>query len=296
MKRTRLCEAVIVTSGADSKYFDLLKDMYDSLLEHRGERRFALGCLDLGLTNEQREWLRAREIMPVLPTSSLHLSRADREPAKLPLALGLTARPYLRENFPGHDIYIWIDADTWLQNGDALDRLIAGAKRKRAAVVHERERAYNFQAWLFLWTTKHFLLGYGLFRGLWLLSKPHINAGVFALAADAPHWRIWEHCYQRAIDRSGQSAPHDQFSFNEAIHCYRLPVDYLPTTCNWICDRAPPMWDEAKKQFCVPYAPYEPISIMHLAGPAKTANYRLPTRTEARLCGGLRYRAVRVID
>jgi hypothetical protein len=280
---------VIITTAANSKYFDLLRDLLMSIAEHRGGRDVALGCYDLGFTDEQRDWLRARGVRTVVPRTELRIPEGERDVHKLAYA----ARPFLRENFPDHEIYVWLDADLWLQDWNVIDRLIEGARRHGAAIARENERGYRFQAWLFMWTAKHFIKGYGFLSGLWLLTRPHINNGVFAMRADAPHWQIWRRLYQRAVDRSGQLAPHDQFALNEAIYRFRLPTAFLPATCNWICDRGIPMWNEVTNKYCAPYAPYAPISIMHLAGPAKSQIYEMRIVGDGRVRAGLRYRASR---
>lgn len=259
--------------------------MISSLNAAKHDRSIAFGCFDLGLERHQSAWLETQGATIVSPRWHFSIPEA----AKLPRYLAFVVRPFLRDYFPGYDIYLWIDADAWLQDWTAVDRYIAGAHAKGMAIAHENERGYRFQAWLFAWTCKHFLLGYGAIRGLRLLSRPHLNAGIFAIATDAPHWQKWQDCYQRAIDKSGNVVPHDQFALNDAIYSYSLPADFLPATCNWICDRGPPLLDEESGKFCAPYPPYQRISIMHLAGPAKGRKYRVKTRAGSEVERSFRY-------
>jgi hypothetical protein len=179
-----------------------------------------------------------------------------------------------------------------VQDAAALSRLVEGARWRGMALVHERERGYRFQAWLLAWTAKHFLIGCGAVRGAWLLSRPHLNAGVFAAAADAPHWELWRRRFAEAVARTGRIAPYDQFTLNEAVYVDRPALARLEPVDNWICDRGPPVWDEAARRLCKPYAPYEPIAILHLAGPAKRSSYRLRTRAGGQLEARLSYRWV----
>ena len=53
----------------------------------------------------------------------------------------------------------------------------------------------------------------------------------------------------------------------------------LPASCNWICDRGIPMWNDSARAFCEPVAPHAPIGVLHLAGPAKRTEYDIK-RTE----------------
>jgi len=263
---------VLLISSADTKFFGLLREMIASLerLPQDEMPAYDLAVFDLGLSIEDREFLAARNAQVVLPRPHEGLGSPDR-----PLELAFLVRPYLREYFPGYDVYLWVDSDVWLQTPAVLHALIGGAETKGMAIAHENERAYRFQRPLFLWTAKHFLLGYGLFRGLWLLTRPHLNAGLFAIRSDAPHWRAWAERYAAAIHRTGKLTPHDQFALNQAIYQDRLPTEILPANANWICDRGVPMWNDEMQEFCEPYPPYRPIGALHLAGPGKRTVYRI---------------------
>ena len=193
------------------------------------------------------------------------------------------ARPFLPEYFPGYDVYLWIDSDVWLQDDAVLEKYIQGALSSGFAIAHENDRGYRFQAWLLGWTAKHFVLGYGPLTASWLLSRDHLNAGLFAATARAPQWRLWADCYEAAIRRTGALVPHDQFALNRALHRSPGLATFLDPGCNWICDRGAPMWNDALARFCKPYPPYAAIEALHLAGPAKRRSY------EIRRTGGARF-------
>lgn len=265
--------------------------MISSLNAAKGDRSIDLGCFDLGLAAQQSAWLRTQGA--TIAAAHWHFSMPD--VARQPRLLTYVVRPFLRDYFPDYDIYLWIDADVWLQDGTAIERYVSGALAKGPAIAHENERAYRFQGWPFAWTCKHFLLGYGPIRDVWLLIRPHLNAGILAIAADAPHWGRWRDCYQRVIDKTGLITPHDQFSLNHAIYSHGLPTEFLPATCNWICDRGPPMLDEDSGKFCVPYPHYQPISIIHLAGPAKQRFYKVKTRATTEIERTFRYQSTTLL-
>jgi hypothetical protein len=227
--------------------------------------------MDYGLADDQLEWLRSKVDVVVQPTWRFPIADA----LKTPRHLIFTSRLCLREELPGFDVYFWFDADAWLQIPDALDRYVDGAAADGLAITTEDHRAYRYQAWLQAWTAKHFVTGYGPWRGLWLYMRRHLNAGIFALHKDAPHWDAWRARLTGAIDRSGRVTPHDQFALNQVVWQDRLPTCLLTPDANWICDRGPPKWNPATLQFCVPDAGHAPIGIMHLAGPAKTHDYAI---------------------
>src|ERR1043165_5437297 len=79
---------------------------------------------------------------------------------------GLFARPFLRRYFPNIDIYIWIDADAWIQDCIAIDLFREGAIRKRGmALVPQLHRAslqqYGGLPEFHKWLHHHFQVLFG---------------------------------------------------------------------------------------------------------------------------------------
>ncbi|MBL8701916.1 MAG: hypothetical protein JNK67_26270 [Alphaproteobacteria bacterium] len=279
----------VLIAAADSGYYTLLLDMIESVRAQRGLEDAPIAVFDLGLDTLQRAALMREGIQLLAPHWHLGLDGRG-----LPTHhLGLLVRPFLRDYLPGYRRYLWLDADAWIQDGAAIERLLAGARATGLAVVHEREPSYRFQAWLQAWTLKHFILGCGAWSGIRLMARPHLNAGIFCLEADAPHWESWQAHLARAVSRTGRIAPYDQFALNAAVHGDGLPAALLDPIDNWICDRGPPLWDAAARRFCRPRPPFTPLAILHLAGPAKTARYALATREGRRVEAALTYRWVR---
>lgn len=40
-------------------------------------------------------------------------------------------------------------------------------------------------------------------------SRPHCNAGMFAMTADALHWALWRDAFRRAYEGTGRIIPDD---------------------------------------------------------------------------------------
>ena len=271
--RTAAPRTIIVTA-CNSRFSGLLRGLVATLQPLLTDPSVQLACFDIGLGAEDRAWLLRQGALVCTPGAHFGLDAADHP---VPL-LSFLARPFLREYFPGYDFYVWIDSDIWLQDAGVVAKYIDGATQHGLAVTHEEERAYRFQPWLFGWTAKHFLLGYGPLTGAYLLARPHVNAGFFALTADAPQWAAWARRYEAALRRTGKLVPHDQFALNHALHVRgrdRVPAALLDPGCNWICERGTPMWNDAEGAFCKPYPPYEVIGAVHLAGPAKEKRFHV---------------------
>jgi hypothetical protein len=272
-----LAPRIIVVTASDSRFMPFLRGMLASIAGRLALPNVALGCFDIGLEPQDRAWLEAGGAQVVAPRAHLGVDAQGLRPA----LLSFLARPFLPEYFPGHDVYLWIDSDVWLQDAVTFDTYVDAAMAHGMAIAHERTRAYRFQPWLFGWTAKHFLLGYGPVQSAYLLTRRHLNAGFFAIKAGAPHWVAWAARYRAAIGRAGGAlVPHDQFALNQALHgalpgLNRLAACLLPPRFNWICDRGIPMWNDEAAAFCEPVAPFTPIGALHLAGPAKRTAYHI---------------------
>jgi hypothetical protein len=129
---------LLIASGADREYFPLLRD---TVLSIRAQRReVALGVLDLGLDGEQREWLSSQVEHVVRPAWDLDFPGRAHTPDTFKAQV---ARPFLRRHFPGYEVYLWVDADAWLQDGRVIDLYVDAAGRDRLAITPEIDRAYK---------------------------------------------------------------------------------------------------------------------------------------------------------
>jgi hypothetical protein len=265
---------MIIVTAADGRYFELAQDLILSI-QACWSAPVPLGFVDLGLHPEQIDWLSRRNVAVVSPQTDLDLR--DVGPPS-PASMSLLVRPYLDTLFPGHDVYLWVDADIWLQTWEGMQSLYEEAAAKGACVVHEREKAYGYFPRYYGWQLKHLSQCSNLVAGVWMWLHPHVNAGVFALRADAPHWARWRIWFQKALNQSGRVAPHDQMAWNALVHLDRLPTVFAPTRFNWIISQGGAIWNSLTEQLCVPYPPYEPLATIHLAGAdTKSRTFAIPT-------------------
>lgn len=256
-------DKAIAITGGDAAYFDLMRDCIGSLQATPEGRAMALGILDCGLTEEQRTWCCDRGAVLVVPEWDFDFPGRDR------LKDGykaLTARPFLPRYFPGFDLYLWIDGDCWVQQGDALALFLAAARTGKLAVVPEIHRSMRHyrHAWKEFSTVNGaaFESCFDKATAERLVRYPLINAGVFALAADAPHWQGWGDLLGEALQRSTDMT--DQIALNVMVYDHGFSCEPLPSRCNWPVHHATPAWDAVRSLFVEPAMPYEALGILHL--------------------------------
>jgi hypothetical protein len=224
----------LVVTGSDARFFPFLCSAIRSIRDKVEGRRVALACFDLGCTDDQRQWLQERVDRITKPGRDVPLPEGVEVP---PHIQGLLARPFLRQYFPGFDIYLWLDADAWVQDWEAIELFRSGAARRGLAIVPEVDRGSALQyGGLPRWwqTVRQFYEGpYGPEVAQRLCSYPLLNAGVFALHRDAPHWERWAEALHAGVQRRTDLFS-DQTALNWAVSEGGLfPVtELLPSWCN----------------------------------------------------------------
>jgi lipopolysaccharide biosynthesis glycosyltransferase len=261
-----------LVTAADAGYFELLQGLVGSVRD-RQKRDVALHCLDIGLEQEQAAWARANMdhvVRPDWPTPEL--GRRGLHAA----VMGQIARPFLPDYFPGASHYIWIDSDAWIQDWESIELFLAAADAADIAIVtesHPRYDASRGKAMEYLRARRHYYVTYyGVDAAERFQLRPVFNCGVFAMRDGSPYWRH----YRRELLHCAEAADLkyvDQISLNRAIWLTGGET-VLPTRHNWLCNNARPLLDAENGRLIEHYFPHEPIGIVHLAGPNKSAQYR----------------------
>jgi lipopolysaccharide biosynthesis glycosyltransferase len=290
----RLKDCLLITA-ADAQYFDLAKGCIQSVRDKPQGRELPLAFLDLGCSAEQLAWLAANVEIIREPDWEYDFPERGRTPNHVK---GLLCRPFLQKYFPGYEVYLWLDADAWVQDWTAVDLFIRAARLRRGlAIVPEIDRASRYQFGLLQgqWDESEgwYAMSFGPEIGRKYKSFPRLNAGVFSLHRDAPHWKIWA----TAIGQSQQKAyMADQIALNLAVYDrggFRQ-AELLPAWCNWTCHFGLPRWDTQRACLVEPYLPFTPIGILHLTV-NKAERFRISTTEGKGIDVRLRYPAAAVV-
>ncbi|MEG4851629.1 glycosyltransferase [Microcoleus sp. B5-D4] len=259
---------IIIITAADANYFELVRGTILSVREKPEGENVAIGFFDLGCTPEQLQWLETQVNIIQKPDWDFDFPGKNEAPHYLK---GLLARPFLRRYFPNFDIYLWIDADAWVQDWQAVELLVKGAAKRGLAVVAELDRgyylAYGKLPWYWQFVYRDYQTAFGEEVAQQLHSYPTINAGIFALQKDAPHWEIWAEYLEQGLQRH-VSLMTDQIALNRLVYGTEMfdKTEMLPTRCNWSCNFGLPVWDKHQACFVEPYLPQEAIGILHMTG------------------------------
>jgi lipopolysaccharide biosynthesis glycosyltransferase len=258
----------IIISAADAPYWPLLSGMLNSVDRGRKAANFDVGILDLGLLPDQLARLRSYGASVLIPQWDYDISRF---PVNVPKFFkAMTARPRLTSYFPGYDVYIWLDADCWVQDWRAIEMLVLAAQNFDLAAVPEVDRSYDpyFKNGVFFeWNYNCFSSCFGAATAEKWKYYPTINSGVFAASSKSKLWEFWPAYLARALDAPGDTPSFiaEQTAFNVAIRAETIPIAFLPARLNWVCNRAMPRLSFDGRLFVEPSPPFEPIGVIHMA-------------------------------
>ncbi|MEG4011663.1 MULTISPECIES: glycosyltransferase [unclassified Microcoleus] len=284
---------IIIITAADANYFELVRGTILSVREKPEGANVAIGFFDLGCTSQQLQWLETQVNIIQKPDWDFDFPGRNEAPHYLK---GLLARPFLRRYFPDFNIYLWIDADAWVQDWQAVELLVKGAVKRGLAVVPELDRgyylAYGKLPWYWEFVYRDYQAAFGEEVAQQLHSYPTINAGVFALQKDAPHWELWAEYLGEGLQRH-VSLMTDQIALNRLVYGTKMfdKTEMLPARCNWSCNFGLPVWDKQRACFVEPYLPQEAIGILHITG-HKHDLVKLATADGSQIEISLRYQPI----
>lgn len=260
---------IIIITGGDETYAELMQGMVRSLSDAGIFSEASLGVLDLGLSAETKSWLKQYNPTMVIPGWDLPVNPELK--SSKPYLRALTARPFLPKYFPGYDIYMWMDPDTWLQQKQIFNWYVKIAKTGHIAITPQIDRLYQQSEALFKWRHSRIKEYYGI-EGTKLLNyKPYFNSGVFALTANAPHWQAWQKCFVIGLERTNGMTVCDQTSLNWSLWQSNLKVYPMPAICNWICHLAFPIYNHKTNLLHEPLFPHQALGIIHMTHESKNS-------------------------
>ena len=265
----------VIISLADSNYFELLNELVDSIKRFKQSKDTAICILDGGLTEEQKKILASK--VDEIKSSEWDIKISQFKTRGKKWLKSLITRAFLTEYFPNYEKYLWIDADAWVNSWEAVELYFKGCENKKLAISTSIDRSYG-RVLRAEWVIGSFARiksqnykhakssGFSEKIAREVALKPHLNAGVFALSSDAPHWEVWRKNLELSL-KSGKVWGSDQIALNITIYHDKLPVEILPAYCNWTQIGFNGMkYDTKSKTLVEPYLPNHEIGIIHFAG------------------------------
>ena len=263
----------IIVSSSDKNYFLLVKELYLSLNNSGLLNEYDFAVLDTGLDQEQINFFRDNNVLinkAEWNVSVPNYKILGRENLKTQVA-----RAFLPDYFEDYKVYIWLDADMWLNDVNSFMLYEKGALNNNLTIVPQSDRAYKKNAnveWLFGFPKKIKTINYknisrSVSKTLGRKYAFHstLNAGAFAINNNDKIWKCLQKNVQLAA-KKGRIFGTDQVALALSIYEDDLPAEFLPAYCNWMCEFHMPKFDSENNLFVEPYLPNHSIALIHLAG------------------------------
>ena len=263
----------IIVSSADSKYFNLLKELFLSLKQSLILQDYQFAILDTGLNQEELKYFKDNSVLIKKAIWNAEVPKykiLGRNHLKTQVA-----RAFLPDYFPNYNIYIWLDADLWVNDVKSFELYEKGASQNKLTITPQSDRAYYKLAnidWFFGFPKKIKTINYknmskSISKSLAQKYAFHstLNAGAFALSDNQDIWQ----CFQKNIklaSKKGRIFGTDQVALALSVYEDSVPIQFLPAYCNWMCEFHLPKYNEKINKFVEPYLPNHPLALVHLAG------------------------------
>ena len=188
-----MAEFAIVTS-CDERYAPLAKGLILSLRAAGFPAEHQQICLlDIGCSEATRQWMTAQGVQLEKLRAEEHIPfKTDHLPKHI---TAMAFRPFMREVFPGFDVYLWIDSDTWVQQASSIHLFFHLATTGDASIaispLIDVNYKLQFDAQKFQADLRAIYAAIYGGVGEDLSYQPILGAGVFAMHRDSQIWAAW---------------------------------------------------------------------------------------------------------
>jgi hypothetical protein len=261
-----------ICTGSDTNLFYLAKGLILSLRRIVPLYDAEIFFFDLGCTPQELAWLEARTHRIIVPKDDMGVAGL---PGYAQHKLGLTLRPFLPQYAPNHETYLWIDADTWVQDPAIIEQYVKGAETGAGAVTLELDVAYRWYRTHPLpyhnYKTKAWADAYGREIALKFSALPLVNAGIYAINAKPLLWDAWAKNFfpllqGRMADLCDQLALQKTLVELNQLHA-------LPSRANWMSHYALPQKRPEDGIWIEPRLGGQQIGIIHLVAEKMRETY-----------------------
>jgi lipopolysaccharide biosynthesis glycosyltransferase len=257
----------IIVTAANAAFGGRLCNLLLSLKVAQKILDFDISCFDLGLDSSNLAQLLAHNVQVITPHWNIRVPLAIQQ--QHPEYLSLVVRPFLPEYFPNYQNIMWIDADAWVENPASIANYFEIAASQKLAIVPEIDHCYKINLPIQTWRSQRLRQYFGKQAVNFLNMKSFVNAGVFALSAQAPHWQAWASMFEFGLKQAGFQMFCDQTALNYCLWTQSLAAEYLPSSENWLCHLSKPDFDPERNIYTKPEPPHTRLNIVHLTAHSK---------------------------
>ena len=262
-----------IVTLADSNYFEMLKELIDSIQRFPQNKDISICVLDAGLTNEQSKIIQSKVYL--IKKANWDIEVPNYKVFNKEWLKSQVSRAFLPNYFPEFDQFLWIDCDAWVNSWSCIDLYFRACENNKLGITQTMGPGYKIMAkvnWLIGSLAKIKSQNYKHAKSSGIEEEkarkiafaPHLNIGVFSLSKNSPVWQIWQNNLKKTLSK-GKIFGSEGLAINLSVYADNVETEFLPLNCNWIASNLLPKFNESKNTFVEPYLPNYEIGIMHLA-------------------------------
>lgn len=264
-------QAAIVFS-CDEQFSPLAKGLVLSLRQFGAPNaNITLNLIDIGCSAETLAWMEQHGVHHRRYSHTEHYSFAPGVEV-LPYHDSLLCRPMIPQLFPDHDVYVFIDADIWVQEAMALQTFLELPGRYRDTVVIAPCVDYSYSdnyirtQGVFNAVYRTYLAAYDQETAAEYAFRPFFSCGMFAMARECPLWGMWKDQLDVVFNKNYFGTDKhgvEQLAMNYLIYKTKkyIPVDSI---FNYQCHVGAARRDARTGKVIIAYPPNRTIGAIHL--------------------------------
>ena len=109
----------VIVSLADSNYFELLNELFDSIKSFKKSKDVAICVLDAGLSEEQKKILSKK--VDEIKSAEWDIDVPSFKVKGREWLKSQVSRAFLPKYFPSYEKYLWIDCDAWINDWKTIE-------------------------------------------------------------------------------------------------------------------------------------------------------------------------------
>lgn len=261
-----------IVFATDDAFAPFAKGLVLSLENSTSKTLLSLCMIDIGCSPATTSWMKAHGVQVRGFDRNDFYERVD--PGYKSYRDAQFCRPLLPILFPGYGIYVWCDADTWIQDIRSINLIagVAAAAAGQMAIVPFIDYSYDFiynDFAIFVRQARSWYANtYNQEVANKFAKRTVLSSGIFGCSANSPLWSLWRKELTKLIARPFDCAVASHLAEQTALNLilYRTGAFVpLEATHNYNCHVGCAKRNAKTGRVLINIPPYREIGIVHLS-------------------------------
>ena len=133
-----------IVTLADSKYFELLEELINSIQSHEESKNVSICVLDAGLTKDQVSKLKKKVFS--VKKAEWDIKVPGYKVLKKEWLKSQVSRAFLPKYFPNYEKYLWIDCDAWVNDWNSVELYFKACSNGKLGITQTLGPGYKIMS------------------------------------------------------------------------------------------------------------------------------------------------------